>query len=224
MRSLETRYPCPVCLGVAMTKTPVGRDGTLVLDHCARCGGVWFDAGELQRLRSRRADLLWKAIARREEAFRMACHSCHAFMDRNAPECQACGWKNVLDCPVCAQPMQSATQHGVKLDACRSCKGVWFDHEELMSIWRLELASSLRRHEVAAPGVGQTGALVVLEALTYSPWLALEGVHAAGHVIDASASALAHAPEAVGGVVEVAGEAASGVFAAIVEIISGLFD
>ena len=47
MRELEARYPCPVCLGVAMTKTPIGRDGALVLDHCARCGGVWFDAGEL---------------------------------------------------------------------------------------------------------------------------------------------------------------------------------
>ena len=224
MRELEARYPCPVCLGVTLTKTPIGRDGALVLDHCARCGGVWFDAGELQRLRAKRADLLWKAIARRDEAFRMACHSCHAFMDRNAPRCEACGWKNVLDCPVCAQPMQAATQHGVKLDACRSCKGVWFDHEELMAIWRLELSSSLRRHELATPGAGETGALVVLEALTYSPWLALEGVHVAGHVLDASASALAHAPEAVGGMVEVAGEAASGVFAAIVEIISGLFE
>ena len=224
MRKLEERYPCPVCLGVSMAKTPVGRDGTLLLDHCGRCGGIWFDAGEVQRLRAKRADLLWTAIAKRDDTFRMQCHSCHAFIERNAVSCESCGWKNILDCPVCARPMQSATQHGVKLDACRSCKGVWFDHDELMSIWRLELATSVRRHETPPGGVAETGALVVLDALTYSPWLALEGMHAAGHVIGASAGALAHAPEAVGGMVEVAGEAASGVFATILEIIGGLFE
>lgn len=225
MTELETRFPCPVCLGVTMNKTPVGRGGTLVLDHCVRCGGIWFDAGEVQRLRGLRAESLWKVVARRNESFRMQCHSCHGFIERNATKCPSCGWKNVLDCPKCDRPMQSSTHNDVKLDACSSCKGIWFDHEELVSIWRLELASSVRRHgAVAGPGAAETGALVVLDALTFSPWLAFEGIHAAGHVIGASAGALAHAPEAVGGMVEVAADAASGVFETILEIISGFFD
>jgi len=225
MRSLETRYPCPVCLGVSMEKVEVGRDRQLILDHCGRCGGIWFDAGELQRLRGRRAELLWKAIDRREQNFRMQCHSCHGFIERNAERCPSCEWKNVLDCPICQQPMEAATHHGVKLDACRSCKGVWFDHEELASIWRLELATSVGKRGTRSRPVGavEDSALVVLEALSYSPWLALEGMHVAGHVIGASGEALAHAPEAVGGLVEVAGDAATSVFETIVDVISGLF-
>jgi len=88
MPELEIRYPCPVCLGVMMEKTPIGRVAvgqrkTLLVDHCGRCGGVWFEAGEVQLLRDSDAKQLWEAIVPREETFRMQCHGCHAFIDRN---------------------------------------------------------------------------------------------------------------------------------------------
>ena len=55
----ETRWPCPVCLGVKMEKTVVGKGeggpDSLTLDHCARCGGMWFELGEVQRLELRAA-------------------------------------------------------------------------------------------------------------------------------------------------------------------------
>jgi Zn-finger nucleic acid-binding protein len=235
MPELEARYPCPVCLGVTMEKTPVGgmRAGRtqaaqaqlLLLDHCARCGGVWFEAGEVQRLRCCDGESLWKAIARRSELFRMRCHACHAFIDRDAAACPACGWRNVLDCPICQQPMVTATHQGVRLDACRSCKGVWFDHSELASIWRLELATSLQKRGQLSPtpSAAGDGALVVLDALVYSPWLMLEGMDAAGRAVAASAEALAHAPQAVEVAVEAAGDAAAGVFEAILDILGGLF-
>lgn len=232
MPELEARYPCPVCLGVNMDKTPVGpasgvqggTRGVVLLDHCGRCGGVWFEAGEVQRLRGCGAGALWQAIARRDEAFRMGCHGCQAFLERDAESCPACGWRNVLDCPICQQPMDAATHQGVRLDACRSCKGVWFDHDELASIWRLEFVSSLqKRRAPGAPSVAADGALVVLDALSYSPWLAFEGAHLAGHAVAASAEVLSHAPEAAVVAVEVAGDAAAGVFETIVEILSGLF-
>ena len=67
MTELEARYPCPVCLGVQMVKTPVrptrrGQSGGVLLDHCERCGGVWFEAGEVQQMRQLRPELLWRAI------------------------------------------------------------------------------------------------------------------------------------------------------------------
>jgi Zn-finger nucleic acid-binding protein len=250
MTKLEARFPCPVCLGVTMNKTSIGEplgvtpinrarssrvtvnrvgpgSEPLMLDHCTRCGGVWFEAGEVQRLRMLRADMFWTAVKPRSEQFRMQCHDCHGFIDRNAETCATCGWKNVLDCPLCLQPMKTATHAGVKLDACSSCKGVWFDHEELASIWRKEFTSSMqKRSGQSGSGLAASdmGAYVVLDALSYSPWLAFEGIRLAGHVVAGSAEALSHAPQVAGAVVDAAGDAASGVFEILMDIIGSLFD
>ena len=225
--ALETRHPCPVCLGATMEKTPVcapaRREAPLLLDHCGRCGGIWFDAGEVQRLQACGAEALWQAVTRRDAA-PMTCHACHGLMERHAAECPGCGWHNVLDCPSCLRPMEVATHDGVSLDVCRRCRGVWFDHDELAAIWRMELAAAVqRRGGPRALGDARDGTLVLLDVLAYSPELAFVGARAAGHVIGASAQALTHAPEAVGMAAEVAGEAAAGVFETIVEIIGGLF-
>jgi Zn-finger nucleic acid-binding protein len=206
------------------TPVPVAGGAPLLLDHCGRCGGVWFEAGEVQRLRAVGADALWRAVARREAVTAAACHACHAPVARGEAACAACGWRVVLDCPACVRPMAVATHDGVRLDVCRSCRGVWFDHEELAAIWRLELGAALRRRgaDRLRRDAGD-GALVLLDALAWSPELAYVGVRAAGHVAGASAEALANAPAAVGAAAEVAGEAAAGVFESIVEIIGGLF-
>ena len=223
MRELEARYPCPVCLGVSMEKARVGAQGGLLLDHCRRCGGVWFDAGELLRLREQGAASFWKAVTPRSDLFRMQCHSCQSFIDRNEASCASCGWANRLDCPLCQKRMDRATHQGLVLDSCRSCKGVWFDHHELASIWSLELDTSLRKRGGQLRGVAADGSGALLEVLAFNPWLAYGAADAAGHLLEGSASLLAHAPEGAAFVVEAAGEAASGVFDTIVEIISEMF-
>jgi len=120
--------------------------------------------------------------------------------------------------------MQTATHDGVKLDACKTCRGVWFDHDELAFIWRLELSTSIQRHQGQTGGLtAGDGALVVADALMYSPWLVFQGAHVAGHAAAVSVEALTHAPEAIAGVAEVAGEAAGGVFMTIIEILGDLF-
>jgi Zn-finger nucleic acid-binding protein len=227
---METRFPCPVCLGVTMEKTPVrtasaDHGGTLLLDHCPRCGGAWFEAGEVQRLRAGRPEELWAAIAPRREPYRMQCHSCETILDRDAATCPGCGWRNVLDCPVCQRPMKTATHADVRLDACGSCRGVWFDHAELEHVWRQEFAASLakRRRGLTARSAAADGSLILLDALAWNPWLAIEGAHLAGHAVAAGAEVVAQAPEAIGAVAGAAGDAAAGVFETIVEIISGLF-
>lgn len=222
-RALQARYPCPVCLGVKLRKTSIGEDGDLVLDHCERCGGVWFELGEVQALRRVRPRALWSRIAQRPEPHRMACHDCRTLMGRHDPVCPACGWKNRLDCPVCQVPMEHASHEGIRLDACRECRGVWFDHDELAAIWNRALGRALagrRRGKLSEAGAES---LFLVEALAYDPFLAFYGVHAAGHVLGAGAEVLSHAPEAAGGVVEAAGEVAGGLFETIVEIIGGLF-
>ena len=221
-RNLEPRYPCPVCLGATMKKVHIAdRSKDLTLDYCPRCGGMWFELGEVQRLRSHPAKSLWSQIERKEAPHRMPCHNCQAILDRNAAQCEACGWKNVLECPSCARPLQPETHEGLRLDVCRQCRGVWFDHIELEAIWKLSLRP--RRSQFASrPGAADVG-WGVADVLVFSPDLFFYGAHASGMLIEGAAGAITHAPEMVGGAAEAVGDAAGGVFDAIVGIIEGIF-
>ena len=112
--------------------------GPLTLDHCARCGGMWFELGEVQRLRSERPESLWAKIPARDERHRAQCHTCRALVDRDAPDCAACGAKTRLYCPCCDTKMLQFRQADLTLDVCKLCQGVWFDHHELEAIWEME--------------------------------------------------------------------------------------
>ena len=215
----EPRWPCPVCLGVKMDK--VRMDGSaahgmsagqpLILDHCSRCGGMWFELGEVQRLRGQRPEALRAHVPARDRKHRAQCHSCRAFLDRDSPACGACGAKTQLACPACVRPMLQVPRAGVTLDVCARCKGVWFDHHELEAIWRME------RSRVAARNDGH-GADVVAEALLWTgPDVAFLGAVGAAQVADGAAEA---APAFLEGVAEAAGN----VFESLVEIVAGLFE
>lgn len=240
----ETRFPCPVCLGVKMEKIILSTDTTaaeqarkakrvrrsdddLVLDHCARCGGVWFEAGEVQRLRRCESELLWREVVRREAAQAMLCHSCRSPVDRQATSCSVCGWKVELDCPTCARPMEVSTRGGMHLDYCRHCRGVWFDHDELTGIWKMELGAAVSRRRASLGETAAAGGDTLLDVLMFDPFLMYYGLSAGAHVAGAAAEGLAHAAGgsagAIGEAAGAVGEAASGVFEAIVEIISGIF-
>jgi uncharacterized protein len=220
--AIAPRLPCPACLGVNLSKVQIGPQKQLVLDYCQRCGGIWFESGEVQQLRQSKPAALWTEVVQRRESVKMACHSCHALIDRNLTECEACGWKNTIECPSCARPMKAQTYEGLRLDVCTKCKGVWFDHEELSAIWSLNLEASLVRRRRGG-GFAHDDSFVLMSALAYSPEILFYGAHAAGYAIQGSVQALGNAPEAVVAVAEGAGEAAKGVFEAIVEIIEGLF-
>ena len=232
MPELGTRYPCPVCLGAKLNKIMVGVQAPVEIDHCRRCGGVWLEHGEIPRLRLNPPAALWTEIARRRAKAVTPCHSCHAPFDRNLEACPACGWKNVIDCPVCDQPMKRELVGGVHLDLCRSCKGVWFDHHELDEVWKAQagLALERRRETARLARTGEEAGDVLLATLWYAPDLAFYGaygaaqaagglVHAAGHVPDLVAAA----PETAVHVVAAAGEAAGGVFDVIASILEGIF-
>lgn len=213
MTKLEVRYACPVCLGVTMQKSGIAGRAPFTIDHCTRCGGAWFDAGEIGRLRVASPDDLWAHVAPRDAVHAMQCHSCNTLFERDRDECSACGWHVKLDCPQCQQPMQSARHHGMTLDACSRCRGVWFDHHELAAVWNAEFHAALqRRGETTAADAGGT----VLAALAWDPFTTYYVASAAGHV-------LSGAGQAAPAVLEAAGEAAASLFETIVDIISGIF-
>ena len=123
--------------------------------------------------------------------------------------------------------MDIAEQNGMRLDYCANCKGVWFDHDELTAVWKLEASELVKRRG----GDAAVGGAVLLDTLMYDPFLMYYGLHAAGHVAGAAASALSHAPqlasaapEVIGEVAGAASEVAASIFETIVEIISGIFN
>ncbi|MGH7461410.1 MAG: zf-TFIIB domain-containing protein [Longimicrobiales bacterium] len=234
MNQLEARYSCPVCLGATLEKLPIdvgavkGETRQFTLDHCPRCGGAWFDHGEVNQLRRVNPGIFWTMMARREPGHRMQCHNCHAHVARSQSKCGVCGWKIQLDCPICQKPMSDAKLNGLRLDVCDGCKGVWFDHDEISAIWQLQLDRLQRR---GAKADLSSGAGVLLEALSYDPFLAYYGMSAAGHAVAGAAQALSHAPgalaqapEVVAGAAQAAADVASSAFEFIVEIIAGIFD
>jgi Zn-finger nucleic acid-binding protein len=199
----------------------------LEIDHCGRCGGVWFDHGEVERLRSGPSAAFWATIARREAEAVTPCHNCHAPLSRELEKCPSCGRKNVIDCPVCDRLMQRQQVAGITLDVCRTCKGVWFDHAELDTIWK---AQSL----LPQPGNGRmrgtaadTAGDVALGMMWYAPDIPVHAAIGLGHAASAVPEVLGAAPEVAAHLAGAAGEAAGGIFeviAGILEAIFGLFD
>lgn len=230
MPEREVRLSCPTCLGVMMNKLKPVRDDDLVLDYCRRCGGVWFDAGEVDALRSASPKGLGTGVSLREGAFRMPCHQCHAPIDRNTPACPSCGWKNRLECPSCQRPLERVERAGLVLDVCRTCRGVWFDNHELAEIWNLEVRRNLptvRRED----GSVTVADYFLLDAFLWAPDLVflsayglVEGAAAVGGTgAEVAAGGLDGVADVAGGAVEGLGDVAGSVFEAIAEIIGGIF-
>ena len=215
---VETRWPCPVCVGARMEKIQIkDRRGTLTLDACPRCGGLWFERGEVGHLSTRKPSSLRAHVPTRATRVRPPCLGCHAPLDRDAEKCAACGERNVLHCPSCDREMDRREHAGLILDFCRDCHGVWFDNAELSAIWRVNLSASGNLRSARRTSAGDIGAATadgLVEAMFWSPHLV---VHGGAAVIDLVGHAAGPAAEAIGG-------AAEGVFSAVLEIISGLFD
>ena len=215
---METRWPCPVCVGARMEKIHIrDNSGTLILDACPRCGGLWFERGEVGQLSARKPSTLRAHVPTRADRVRPPCIGCHAPLDRDAEKCGACGERNVLHCPSCDREMDRREHAGLILDFCRECHGVWFDNAELSAIWRVNLTAGRQfgsTPRTTATGIAAATADGLVEAMFWSPHLV---VHGGAAVVDLVGHAAGPAAEAIGG-------AAEGVFSAVLEIISGLFD
>jgi Zn-finger nucleic acid-binding protein len=217
----EPRLPCPVCLGVKMVKARVGRSGELMLDHCGRCGGIWFEPGEVQDLRRREPNALFKAIPIRAEVSRAPCHGCQTIVSRDVDVCQVCGRAQRISCPKCQRTMRVTSFQGYAVDVCHACKGVWFDHHELSLIWNRELGTAIERHRHNVASYQPADLLI--DAVLFTPDLAIYSAYAAGHAVIGSAEFLGAAPEVIGPAAGAVGDAAASVFEIIVEIIGGIF-
>src|SRR4051812_38544581 len=71
-------------------------------------------------------------------------------------------------CPVCSVVLVMAERHGVEIDYCPKCRGIWLDRGELDKV--LERASvEDRTNSVVPPAPAAQGAA---QPIPQSPWLA----------------------------------------------------
>lgn len=194
-----------------MEKKPIPGPGRgLTLDFCPRCGGMWFDRGEVTEVARQDHSVLKGVLLDQALRINPPCPKCRTPLDRNAEKCGVCGRKNVLSCPVCDREMERRPIHGITLDLCRKCQGVWFDNAELTSIWRMNTLALATKRRGMAGDAAVIGADIMLESMFWAPDLVVYGGAAAAQGLGAAAG--------------VAGDAAEGIFSTIAELIGGLFD
>lgn len=103
---------CPVCLKEMMTVT----HEDLEVDHCRLCGGLWFDAGEMDKL-----------TVMKNKPKRFTQPIAYDFSQRKVEE-------GKRDCPRCNRVMKIMQFKDVSVDVCTECRGIWFDRYEVAKI------------------------------------------------------------------------------------------
>jgi hypothetical protein len=115
---------CPVCKNT----TVVLELEQIEIDYCASCGGIWFDAGELELLleteqeRARLLNLLIEDSSVKEKSYR---------------------------CPICSKKMKKVfvgEEKKILIDKCKKNHGLWLDKGELESV--IELSSQNRDSKI----------------------------------------------------------------------------
>lgn len=107
---------CPVCKVPAI----VVEQNQVELDYCARCHGVWFDAGELELLL---------------DNIELGGHGLSHEGILNLPEVKTSEKKR--RCPICSHNMKKVHighEPQVLIDACPQGHGLWFDKGEVSQL------------------------------------------------------------------------------------------
>jgi Zn-finger nucleic acid-binding protein len=138
------RLKCPVCDGEDMQKISPSEETELILDYCDKCGGMWFESGEVRELRYCPPEVVSSLISIKKQLYAVECDSCGHLMARNAAECPSCGQGNVISCPRCSTKLERVQGETFTLDVCQDCRGVWFDNIDLSAVWNLQFESLSR--------------------------------------------------------------------------------
>lgn len=128
---------CPRCRTM-LTEVQIG---SVRVDGCSGCGGVWFDMNELG------------AVANTESTDLLALE------DQFLPGDSAPPQQSQMQCPTCQVALfefEFPHSPGVRLDACPQCKGVWADNGELQALY-LRMAGASARSAPATSDARRTG-------------------------------------------------------------------
>ncbi len=81
----------------------------IIIHKCKKCEGVWFDRGEFNQVITK-GDFYANEIDEPSQIIDM-------------PE-------SAKKCPRCKVSMRRVSKHGVRIDVCRDCSGIWTDKGE----------------------------------------------------------------------------------------------
>lgn len=131
----KTNMKCPACFN-PLTEMEVG---PVKVDACQNgCGGIWFDAFELQR------------VDREEE------HAGNPLLHIRRDESVHVDPSRKRDCPRCGQVKLHrhffSARRQVQVDECPQCGGYWLDAGELAQI-RAEKRQQAVAEETDAPSI-----------------------------------------------------------------------
>ena len=105
---------CPRCEAVLQDNIL----GGIVYQKCSKCGGFWFDKGELHQIRQEKD---WFKIA------------------TNIENASSKITKGSLKCPRCSELLHTieySHETGIKVNVCPKCEGLWLDSTEIQAIKR----------------------------------------------------------------------------------------
>jgi membrane associated rhomboid family serine protease len=131
---MKRRVYCPHCRHHLLSPL---REGSVELDACMRCGGLWFDRGELTQVIDAsvgKAVQLREALAgldSRGEVTTMACPSCYRHEDPAVRQ-----GSNYL------VAYRFEELGNVEIDVCETCQGLWLEKGELAQV------QTARAHEI----------------------------------------------------------------------------
>ena len=133
---MTTNRCCVKCDAILDRGTYAGVD----LDLCPECGGLWLDAGEIERIGK-------GSVVEIEELKRSLLGNPFAQPATSAaPE----------SCPACSAALKEVVMGPVHVDFCRSCGGMWLDRGELeagvaAAKGKMDLGTLLRVAASSAP-------------------------------------------------------------------------
>ena len=107
---------CPVCKKDAL----IVEYNRIELDYCPSCGGVWFDAGELELLL---------------ESAGIGNH--HGLLSDIAGAPEAASPEKKRRCPICRHKMRKTyidEDKKILVDICHVGDGIWFDGGEVVQL------------------------------------------------------------------------------------------
>ena len=75
-----------------------------------------------------------------------------------------------MNCPACNLPLLTIERHGVEIDYCPDCHGVWLDHGELDKIIQQSVAAETKWYQFFNDGVDLRAKLVLRKHTKRLSW------------------------------------------------------
>lgn len=96
------------------------------IDECSRCEGIWLDSGEIGPLMEQPERLLWSP------ELNMKWERGREWIENTPGAVKADLFASHRGhCPRCEDPLHVEHMHGIDVDRCGTCNGVWLDKGEL---------------------------------------------------------------------------------------------